>query len=870
MKDIIPAKKQSPILGLTGMGGGVGSNIVAGLAEEPKYIDEVFSNYLYDGTAGSQSITTGLNMAKGGMTWIKARTQNFEHGLFDTERGNNILQSNSNIAQVAYADGLTSFNNDGFTLGADTSRGVVNQDTWDYFSWNFRERKGFFDIVTWTGNGVDGRQISHNLGCVPGFVMIKCTSDTENWACYHRDWPGKVFELDTTTAGTSGIWKNTTATDTYISVNAQGKVNANGQTYVGYFFAGGESTAATARSVLFDGSDYLTLAATSDLDFGSGDFTLECWFYVNDESLHQTFISDWDNNGYQVEIQSGKCQFAWGPNSTAYWSIVGKQFVPAGTWNHLAVVRNGNTFTQYLNGTWDGSFTSSTSAATNGVTRIARNSPNSRHVVGRISNVRIAKGQAIYTSSFRAPTAPLTTTSQGATASNVKLLCCNSSTNTGSTVTPVTINQQGNPTAITNSPFDDPEGFKFGENEDQNLIKCGSYIGDNSNFPEITNLGWEPSWVMIKRTDSNDNWVVWDSMRGLVSGGDDNAIYPDLTNGEGVSSYIDLMPNGFKFTRQSGMVNNGGSTYFYVAIRRSDGYVGKPSEAGTDVFTTDVGTSGSGNPGFDSGFPVDFAIIKQPAGNGSWNASARLMQGRYLQTDNTNSGGSDSSGTLFDYNNGYYLSGSLSDWNAWMWKRHAGLDVVTYVGNGVVGRQIPHNLSKTPEMIWVKNRSITQAWKVYHKGLNGGTNPWEYSLNLNDNAVEVDDTQFWNDTAPTSTHITTGGSTENNHNGSNHIMWLFASVAGISKCGYYSGNGSSNLTITTGFQPRFLLIKRSDGAGAWHLFDSLRGMGATDKLLQLNSTSAQLDVSYVIPSSTGWTTEGTSLTNGNYIYYAHA
>jgi hypothetical protein len=47
-------------------------------------------------------------------------------------------------------------------------------------------------------------------------------------------------------------------------------------------------------------------------------------------------------------------------------------------------------------------------------------------------------------------------------------------------------------------------------------------------------------------------------------------------------------------------------------------------------------------------------------------------------------------------------------------------------------------------------------------------------------------------------------------------------------------------------------------------------MGATDKLLQLNSNAAQLDVNYVTVSSTGWNTEGTSLTNGQYIYYAHA
>ena len=64
MKDIIPAKKQSPILGLTGMGGGVGSNIVAGLAKDTPYVDEVFSTYLNKGTQRSKTAKTGLNITK--------------------------------------------------------------------------------------------------------------------------------------------------------------------------------------------------------------------------------------------------------------------------------------------------------------------------------------------------------------------------------------------------------------------------------------------------------------------------------------------------------------------------------------------------------------------------------------------------------------------------------------------------------------------------------------------------------------------------------------------------------------------------------------------------------------------------------------
>ena len=96
---------------------------------------------------------------------------------------------------------------------------------------------------------------------------------------------------------------------------------------------------------------------------------------------------------------------------------------------------------------------------------------------GKISNFRITTNQVLYTSNFKPSTTPLTTTSQGATASIVKLLCCNSSSVTGATVTPGTITTEGSPTASSSSPFADPESSKFGENEDQNIIKTGKYIG---------------------------------------------------------------------------------------------------------------------------------------------------------------------------------------------------------------------------------------------------------------------------------------------------------------------------------------------------------------------------------------------------------
>ena len=881
MKDIIPAKKQSPILGLTGMGGGVGSNIVAGgAAEEAKYIDEVFNNYLWDGVSdAAQNIESGLDMTKGGMVWNKRRDAGGSHVVIDSERGANyaLYPDTNNTNQ--YITSGSAFTNTGFTFASENN---IHPSNSELVTWSFRKQKGFFDVVQWTGNGVDGRQISHDLGCVPGFVAIKCTSDTENWACYHRDWTGKVFEFDTTSVGTSGIWKNTLATDTYISVNAQAKVNGTGKTYVGYFFAGGASTAATARSVVFDGSgDYLVTNTSGDYDFGSGDFTIEHWIKPDNFTTAQIVDARPNNQTsnnfctYITSDQTYRFNFA-GDRITSMDRLV------RGAWSHIALVRSSGVTTLYVNGKSQGTYNDSNDYGTSQRLTFGIHGPNhsSYPFEGELSNIRVAKGTAIYTESFIPPTTPLTTTSQGAT--NVKLLCANNASVTGTTIG--TLTDGGNPTASTNSPFDDPEGFKFGENEDQNLIKCGSYVGhnDSDKWPDI-NVGWEPQWVMIKRTDSADNWVIWDSMRGLLTGGNDNALYVDLSNSEGISPYLSLTSTGFKFNRQSGMVNNQDSTYFYVVIRRPDGYVGKPAEAGTDVFTMDTGNGSTTGPAFDSNFAVDMAIKRNPTSTHDWGTHFRLTGPKDLRTNTSDVEGNDTAGGVFDYPNGVSKGSHLgSQYQAWMWKRHAGLDVVTYNANNTQGHSIAHNLGRVPEMIWFKNRDNAWHWNVYHIGLNGGTDPQKRHMrldtdnaevNLTDHGLTTDD--FMNDKMPTATHFELGDGANPNLQTGKNIAILFASVDGISKVGYYAGTGS-NLTITTGFQPRFVIIRSTSGSRNWLVFDTTRGWAAgNDQELNINKSDAQGgNNDFGAPTATGFTANAVNsdinASGHNYIYYAHA
>ena len=207
----------------------------------PVFIEDLFSIYLYTGTGAAQTITNGIDLSgQGGLVWFKDRTVANSHRLFDTVRGaSSVLSSQSTGAAFSSANMVTSFNTTGFSLGTDTSGGV--NDSGDSFvSWTFREQPKFFDIVTYTGNGTAGLTINHNLGSVPGCIIVKSTTSVVDWAVFHTSLgPTKVLNLNLTgAAGTSSLfWNDTAPTSTNFTVGDSGRTNGAGQTYVAYIFA---------------------------------------------------------------------------------------------------------------------------------------------------------------------------------------------------------------------------------------------------------------------------------------------------------------------------------------------------------------------------------------------------------------------------------------------------------------------------------------------------------------------------------------------------------------------------------------------------------------------------------------------------------
>jgi len=207
-------------------------------------VEDVFSTYLYEGNGSTQTITNGIDLSgEGGAVWIKSRTSTAYNLLHDTERGaTKTLYTNTTNAEITNANGLSAFTSSGFTVGTE---GAWNGSGNDFASWTFRKAPGFFDCLTYTGDGASSRSISHNLGTVPGLIIIKQTSGSaENWIVWHRSISnqvgGQIVYLNATDSQSSmnGKFDDTNLpTSTTFTVEQDNSVNASGSTYVAYLFA---------------------------------------------------------------------------------------------------------------------------------------------------------------------------------------------------------------------------------------------------------------------------------------------------------------------------------------------------------------------------------------------------------------------------------------------------------------------------------------------------------------------------------------------------------------------------------------------------------------------------------------------------------
>ena len=404
---------------------------------------------------------------------------------------------------------------------------------------------------------------------------------------------------------------------------------------------------------------------------------------------------------------------------------------------------------------------------------------------------------------------------------------------------------------------------EFGPDGDQDIIKCGYYTANNGT--QEINVGFEPQWILVKCTSNATDWKIIDNMRRFAVDTNNKWLTPNTSNAEeninASTSTIEPTATGFRLTNGDAETNADSRKYIYVAIRR--GQLALP-EAATEVFEVALRTNVL--PSFKAPFTVDMGWVRKGTntGGGIYNPS-RLTGTKFLYTSGIDAEANDN-GFVFDFMNGFANDGGASSTIiSWMWKRAPGyFDVVCYTGTGSA-RTIAHNLGVVPEMIWIKKRDAERAWKIYHSGTGNGK-AFEFNTE-----VAATSAAFWNDTTPTASVFSVRNTDTVNGNNNTFVAHLFATLDGISKVGSVSHSGTTNVDCGFTSGARFVMLKRTDAASDWYLWDSVRGIvTGNDPYLLINTNGAEVtNTDFIDPLNAGFTIAD-DLTDGDYIFYAVA
>ena len=191
-----------------------------------------------------------------------------------------------------------------------------------------------------------------------------------------------------------------------------------------------------------------------------------------------------------------------------------------------------------------------------------------------------------------------------------------------------------------------------------------------------------------------------------------------------------------------------------------------------------------------------------------------------------------------------------------------GFSIVKYTAPALAVDTVAHGLGETPEMIILKSTSVARNWNVFHKDV--GT-----SKNLHLNTTDAANTsEYW--TANSNTF-----SIQDYSASADWIAYAFASKRGVSKVGSYTGTGVAGNKVYTGFEPAFVMMKRTSSAGAgWYIVDNKRDTNNNkDKYFSADSNHAELTSgSSITFNRDGFTFNGNSYNTSaqTHIYYAVA
>jgi len=201
-----------------------------------------FTPLLYTGNGATGHKINGA-LFQPNFVGIKNRDAADNHKVTDSVRGvTNEIEANTTDAEVTNADGLTAFDSDGFTVGADVE---YNTNAEAYVAWLAKiSALAGFDIQSYTSDGVAGRTVAHDLGKVPDAILGKELTVANSWGVYINggqvsDPETDYLELDTTIAAADSnlLWNDTVPDSSNVTLGTAGRINNSGDDYVLYLFA---------------------------------------------------------------------------------------------------------------------------------------------------------------------------------------------------------------------------------------------------------------------------------------------------------------------------------------------------------------------------------------------------------------------------------------------------------------------------------------------------------------------------------------------------------------------------------------------------------------------------------------------------------
>ena len=312
---------------------------------------------------------------------------------------------------------------------------------------------------------------------------------------------------------------------------------------------------------------------------------------------------------------------------------------------------------------------------------------------------------------------------------------------------------------------------------------------------------------------------------------------------------------------------------------------------GMDVVTYD----GNGSSRNISGlaFAPDLVIIKSKSNNGYNHYWVDRVRGTNQNLYSNSTESTHTADRLSSFNSDGFgltshdgVNSSGKSYVAWAWKAGGaassntsgtitssvsasttyGFSVVTWTGAGTgSAKTVGHSLGAVPKFIITKSRTLTDNWGCYHASL-GSTK----DIFLNTTGIPRS-YPTWNNTNPTSSVFSVGQTGQVNESGETYVAYCWSEISGYSKFSSYTGNGNAEGTIvTTGFKPRFVVVKRTDAVDNWAVFDSARSLN-NDLKWNTSEAEGSAPVEFLSDGFQLKNTYGsTNASGGTYIYAAFA